>query len=185
MAAQELPRPGPREIRRESRPAAGTICYLSIMTDGGPWMSIPRTRDIFLTVLRSWHAQRNGRLLAVMAMPDVAHVLLELGSLLTASQIVAGWKVAVRHGAGYPRTFRDDFHAYELRADEAIEDYGLYMFLAPYRAKLLPLDKKWEGWWLPDPSVFQFPASLNAAGGPPQEWVNWPASRFAGLARKT
>jgi len=146
-------------------------------------MSIPRTRDIFLGVLRSWHAQRNGRLLAVMALPDVVHVLLELGNLLTASQVVTGWKVATRHAAGYPRTFRDDFNAYDLRPSEGVEDYGLYMFLAPYRAKLLPLDKKWEGWWLPDASVFKFPAELNAAGGPPEEWVTWPASRFAGLAR--
>jgi len=63
-----------------------------------------------------------------------------------------------------------------------VEDYGLYMFLTPYRARLLLSVQVWDGWWAPEPGLFQFPAGLNATGGPPEEWVNWPAARFAKLA---
>ena len=146
---------------------------------------MPRSRVVFLSALRAWHAQRNGRILAATAMPAVAYVLLELGSFLSAKQVVAGWKAALRHGAGYPQTFREEFHEYRLGRSEGIEDYGLYMFLAPYRAKLLQVSQGWDGWWVPDAGVFQFPAALNATGGPPEEWVKWPASRYPGLARGT
>ena len=184
MEPKELPRPSPHERDRSKESSAGAVYYITLTTPGNqPWLAIPRTRDVFLSALRAWHAQRNGRILATMTMPDVAHVLLELGSLLTAKQVVAGWKAAQRHGAGYPQTFRDDFQEYRLGPSETVEDYGLYMFLAPYRAKLLTVAQRWDGWWAPEPGVFQFPAALNATGGPPEEWVNWPASRFAGLAR--
>jgi len=162
---------------------AGAVYFVSLMTsEHQPWLAIPRTRDAFLTALRAWHAQRNGRILAVNALPDVAHVLMELGSLLTVSQVVSGWKAALRHGAGYSQTFRDDFQEYRLEAGEGVEDYGLYMFLAPYRSRLIPAEQIWDGWWTPEPGLFQFTASLNATGGPPEEWVKWPAARFAKLA---
>jgi hypothetical protein len=184
MEPKELPRPRPRKRDGSNESSAGAVYYVSLTTaENQPWLGMPRTRDVFLSALRSWHAQRNGRVLAATALPDVAFVLLELGSLLTAKQVVAGWKAALRHGAGYPQTFREDFHEYRLGAAEGVEDYGLYMFLAPYRAKLLSVSQGWDGWWAPDPALFQFSAALSAAGGPPEEWVNWPASRFASLAR--
>jgi hypothetical protein len=184
MEAKELPYPSPHAGGRAKESSAGAVYYVSLATAGNqPWLAVPRTRDVFLSAMRAWHAQRNGRILAVSAMPDVAYVLLELGSLLTVGQVVAGWKAALRHGAGYPQTFRDEFHEYRLGSAEGVEDYGLYMFLTPYRAKLLTVKQRWDGWWVPDPGVFQFPATLNATGGPPEEWVNWPAARFAGLAR--
>ena len=172
----DLPPPG-------NNSAARAVYFVSLATpEHQPWLAVPRTRDVFLSSLRAWHAQRNGRILAVCALPDVAHVLMEVGSLLTVGQVVSGWKAALRHGAGYAQTFRDDFSEYRVQEGEALEDYGLYLFLAPYRGRLIPATHAWDGWWLPDPSVFKFPASLNEAGGPPEEWVNWPASRFAKLA---
>jgi len=163
-------------------PPAGEVYFVTLTTADGPWLAVPRTRDVFLTVLRAWHAERNGRVLAAVALPDHAHVLVELGSLLTIGQVVAGWKAAVRRGAGYAETFDKNVREYRLEASESVEDYGLYMFLSPYRARLLLTVQVWDGWWAPEPTVFQFPAALNAMGGPPEEWVNWPASRFRGLA---
>jgi hypothetical protein len=186
MEADERSRQ-PQEIRpNANRPSPGAVHFISLSTpEHQPWLARPRTRDVFLSTLRAWHAQRNGRILAACALPDVAHVLLETGSLLSADQVVSGWKAAMRHGAGYAQTFRDDFREYRLQEGESLEDYGLYLFLAPYRTRLIPPTHVWDGWWLPDPAVFQFPASLNPSGGPPVEWVSWPASRFAGLAGGT
>src|SRR4051812_28335197 len=115
MQAKELPHPSPHDRGRTQESSAGAVYYVSLTTAGNqPWLAVPRTRDVFLSAMRAWHAQRNGRILAMTAMPDVAYVLLELGSLLTVGQVVAGWKAALRHGAGYPQTFRDEFHEYRL-----------------------------------------------------------------------
>ncbi len=171
------------ELSEQSIPPARARYFVTLTTkDHGPWLAVPRTRDAFLAVLRSWHEGRNGRILAVSALPDHVHILMELGSLLTAAQVISGWKSALRRGAGYAETFQETFREYRLDAAEAAEDYGLYMFLAPYRAHLLMTVQMWGGWWAPDLGLFKFPASLNATGGPPEEWVNWPASRFAALA---
>ena len=182
MEAEELPPQRPDAVP----PPTGAVYFVTLTTaDRQPWLAVPRTRDVFLTVLRAWHAARNGRILAVTVLPDHAHVLVELGSLLTISQVVSGWKAAVRRGAGYAQTFQEDYREYRLKESEAVEDYGLYMFLTPYRARLLLTVQTWDGWWAPEPGLFQFPAGLNATGGPPEEWINWPAARFAGLAGGT
>ena len=179
MEAEELP-PQRSDV---VPPPAGTVYFVTLATaERQPWLAVPRTRDVFMSVLRAWQAERNGRILAVTVMPDHAHVLVELGRLLTIGQVVSGWKAAVRRGAGYAQTFQDNAREYRLEASEAVEDYGLYMFLAPYRAHLLTIVQGWDGWWAPEPGLFQFTASLNTFGGPPEEWVNWPAARFAGLA---
>jgi hypothetical protein len=183
MEADERPSQPPEARPAASNSSPGAVYFVSLSTpEHQPWLAVPRTRDVFLSTLRAWHAQRNGRVLAVCALPDVAHVLVELGSLLSVGQVVSGWKAALRHGAGYAQTFRDDSREYRLQEGESLEDYGLYLFLAPYRTRMIPPTHVWDGWWLPDPSVFQFPAALNAAGGPPDEWVAWPSSRFAKLA---
>ncbi|MEJ1973209.1 MAG: hypothetical protein WDM96_12335 [Lacunisphaera sp.] len=173
----------PMELPEKPIPPAAARYFITLVTkDHGPWLAVPRTRDAFLAVLRAWHEGRNGRILAVSALPDHVHILMELGSLLTAGQVVSGWKAAVRRATGYAETFHENFREHRLAEAEAVEDYGLYMFLAPYRARLLLAIQTWDGWWAPVADVFQFPASLNAMGGPPEEWVNWPAARFAGLA---
>lgn len=181
MARMEAEEVSPQRPKA-APPPAGEVYFVTLTTADGPWLAVPRTRDVFLTVLRAWHAERNGRILAAVALPDHAHVLVELGSLLTISQVVASWKAAVRRGAGYAQTFDNNVREYRLEASESVEDYGLYMFLSPYRARLLLTVQAWDGWWTPEPGLFQFPAALNAMGGPPEEWVNWPASRFRGLA---
>ena len=165
-----------------TQPARARYFVTLVTKDHGPWLAVPRTRDAFLAVLRAWHEGRNGRILAVSTLPDHVHILMELGSLLTAGQVVSGWKAALRHGAGYAETFQEDFREYRLGEADEVEDYAQYIFLVPYRAKLLLPVQLWGGWWAPEPGLFKFPAALNEAGGPPEEWVNWPASRFAGLA---
>lgn len=125
--------------------------------------------------------ERNGRILAVMAMPDHADILLELGGSITAAQVVANWKAAMRRGAGYPETFERDFTGHRLRATENPEDYALYLYLQPYRAGLLQHDERWAGWWLPEAGAFKFTGELTAEGCPPEEWLAWPEEKFAGL----
>lgn len=162
--------------------AAGQVYFLTLATQGRqPWLIRPRTRDVFLAVLRAWHQEKDGRVLAAQIMPEHAHVLLELGPALTPMQLVARWKAAMRRAAGYAETFEDASRGHRLRVGEDPEDYALYMYLHPYRASMVQPEETWPGWWLPDPAVFRFPAELDPRGCPPPEWVVWPAERFAGL----
>ena len=182
MEPGELPKQRTEEMQRGRNSSAGERIFVTLVTkDRQPWLAVPRTRDVFLAVLRAWHSERNGNILAAVAMPDHAHLLIELGNLLTVDQLVARWKSTTRRGAGYADTFEHDFSGHRLRESENPEDYGLYMFLHPYRARLLKPDESWPGWWLPDAAKFKFPAMLNGAGGPPQEWVEWPVERFSTL----
>lgn len=166
---------------RASRPVA--LHFLTLYTENyQPWLAVPRTRDVFLAVLRSWHEERNGRILAATIMPDHSHVLVELGNHLPVDQVISGWKASTRRAAGYPQTFRRDFRAYPVRDFAEAEQYALYIYLHPYRARLCYPTEKWPGNWLPDPSLFQFGTMLGPTGTPPVEWVEWPDERFARLA---
>jgi putative transposase len=165
------------------RSSAGGLYFVTLITPGRePWLATARTRDVFLAVVRAWNSEGNGHVLAATVMPDHVHVLIELGDRVTVGQVVAGWKSATRRGAGYAETFQNDFREHRLRVTEDAEDYGMYIFLHPYRAGLLKPPERWAGWWSPDPGSFRFTSGLDNNGCPPAEWVDWPDEKFAGLS---
>lgn len=147
-----------------------------------PWLAHRKNHAVLLSVLRSWHDEQRGSVLAATVMPDHVHVLFQLGPELTVGQAVARWKSGMRKVVGYAEAFQRDFWEHRLREAEDAENYALYAYLNPYRAGLLRQDEVWPGWWAPEPAIFRFSAALDANGGPPQEWVDWPEVKFAGLA---
>lgn len=162
--------------------SAAQVYFLTLATPGRqPWLERPRTRDVFLSVLRSWHMGREGRVLAAIVMPDHAHVLLEPGRSTGPLQLVARWKSAMRFGAGYAETFDESPRGHKLYPGQEPEDYAFYMFLHPYRAGLIQPDETWPGWWLPEPALFRFPLQLGPDGTVPPEWLVLPRERFIGL----
>ena len=104
-----------------------------------------------------------------------------LGTDLTLGQCVGRWKFVARQAAEYREDWQRDFWEHRLWERESREDYALYMFLNPYRAALVPSEKRWPWWWTPDPQMFQFSGQLSASGGPPPEWIGWSDERFAAL----
>ncbi len=147
-----------------------------------PWLTASNAGGPGLAVLRNWHAEGRGRVLAASIMPNHGHILFELGPALTVGQTVARWKSAMRKAAGYAGEFQRDFWEHRVREIEDEEDYALYIFLNPYRAGLLAVECTWPGWWTPDSNLFRFSAGLDGDGAPPAEWVDQPDDRFAGLA---
>ena len=112
---------------------------------------------------------------AFTTMPDHVHWTLQLGERLALGQVVAKFKSLTRpflaaRTLGWQRNYYD----HELRPDDSVEDYALYVFLNPYRAKLLPADQSWAGWWSGAPVSLRFIAQLNANGSPPPEWIVQP-----------
>lgn len=170
-----------------NQPASGIarpeVRFLTLFTSGRqPWLGVPRTRDVFLAVLRAWHMERNGRALAVQAMPDHVHVLFESGRSVETRQVVARWRAAHRRGAGYAETFEESYRDHCLATGESVEEYAQYMFMEPYRKGLVNPAERWAGWWLPEDTPLIFTAALVREGLPPREWLAWPPDKFAGLA---
>jgi REP element-mobilizing transposase RayT len=169
--------PDPATLRNDA-----PVRFVTLFTTGRqPWLGVPRTRDVFLAVLRAWHMERSGRVLAVQAMPDHVHVLCESGRAADMVQVVSRWRAALRRGAGYAQTFDDTFREHLLAPTENPEDYAQYMILEPYRKGLLKDEEAWAGWWLPEGTSLIFTAALVARGTPPREWLAWPADKFAQL----
>jgi len=132
--------------------------------------------------IRIWHEEGEGVILAATVMPDHVHVLFKLGSRLDVGRCVSRWKTVGRRTSDYLGGWQRDFWERRVRDDESPEDYALYILLNPYRAGLAKRGEAWAGWWAPTPARFRFSTMLGPQGVPPEEWIDWPAEKFAGLA---
>jgi len=183
MEPQRLPVRQTDNLHKGRLSIAGAQYFITLVArHRKPWLTDLRAREATLAVLRSWHAEDQGRVLAATVMPDHVHVLFELGDPLTVGQTIARWKAETRKGIEYAEDFQRDFWEHMLLKAEDIEDYALYVFLNPYRAGLLSAGHSWSGWLAPVPGLFRFTAALDGKGAPPREWIEWPDERFAGLA---
>ncbi len=179
----------PLPVRQTDRMHTGRISIIGeryfvtlVMERRQPWLAGSEAKSMLLEVLRRWPEEGQGEVLAATVMPDHVHVLFQLGIKLTLGQTIARWKGEARKSVGYTGAFQRDFWEHRLRESEAVEDYALSVFLNPYRAGLLRAEGIWPGWWASRPSMFQFTAILSGNGAPPNEWIDWSAARFAGLA---
>jgi putative transposase len=162
--------------------APGAIYFATFVTaDRVPWLVERRATAALLGVLGGWHAEGDGVVLAATVMPDHVHVLFELGSRLDIGRCISRWKTVGRKQAGYAGEWQRDFWEHRLRIDESWDDYGLYLFLNPYRAGLIAQNVVWPGWWAPDPKCFKFMELLGPQGEPPKEWIEWSDEKFADL----
>ncbi|MBK9990890.1 MAG: transposase [Verrucomicrobia bacterium] len=110
---------------------------------------------------------------AFAVMPDHVHWLFTLGRRLTLGRVLSRWKTQTKGAlqlAGLD--WQRDFYEHQLRPDEAMEPYALYIFLNPYRAGLLTADDAWAHWHCPVPGRFDFTTHLSSNGAPPSEWID-------------
>jgi len=116
-------------------------------------------------------ARGDTQTLAATVMPDHTHWLFQLGGRLTFGRVVARLKTETRSvlaegGLAWQR----DFFEHRLRAEERVEDYGRYIFLNPYRARLRA-GAGWPGWLCVRPERFRSLELLNEDGSPPRAWI--------------
>ena len=105
-------------------------------------------------------------------MPDHVHILMELGRRLTIGQVVGKWKTLtgkklIGHGLSWQR----DFFEHTLRPDDDQESCGFYIFMNPYKARLVGLNETWPWWKLDRPREFAFSAMMKEGGIPQSEWL--------------
>lgn len=163
--------------------AEGSVYFLTLVTkDRVPWMKPQTNCSLVKAVLTQWQSERDGTIIGAIVMPDHLHALVELSSALSVGRLVARWKTKTMEATNYAGRWQRDFWEHRLRCEESWDDFGLYMFLNPYRAGLTATDCQWHGWYCPNPSRFGFMQALKSPGVPPPEWIGWPADRFRSLA---
>ncbi len=105
-------------------------------------------------------------------MPDHIHWLFQLGERLTLGRAVAKWKADTRKMlANNGLEWQRDFFERRVRKEERLEVYGLYIFLNPYRKKLLAPNAIWPHWRAWQPMAFEFCGKMLKGNLPQQEWL--------------
>jgi putative transposase len=125
-----------------------------------------------LRIFSELHADHDAVVHAATVMPDHIHLLLTLGTRLRLGQLVGKVKSVSRKEAADKWRWQDDFFERRLRGHESLEDYARYIFMNPYRRRLLPLHERWPWWYCPDESQFQFTALVAQEKTVPAEWIH-------------
>ena len=126
-----------------------------------------------LDILRAGHDAREWHIIAATCMPDHMHVLFRLSEKHTVGQCVGRWKFQSRHASedAAANQWQRDFWEHRLRPEDESEKYGFYIFLNPYRARLIDCEKPWLWTWFPNYDHFAFSEHLEANRTPPPEWL--------------
>ena len=94
-------------------------------------------------------------ILAATIMPDHVPLLLRLGARLTLDRVIAKWKAQVsRSSSNF--AWQANYFEHRLRPEESVERYAWYVFMNPYRARLIGVDDCWPGWWPTSQSAWNF-----------------------------
>lgn len=113
----------------------------------------------------AWHVH------AAVIMPDHLHLLITLGGRLTLGQAIGRLKSKTRARlAEINLLWQGNYFDRHLRPDDLIEDVLRYVFLNPYRAKLLALNEHYEWTWLGTEEAVWF-TSLTDDARPFPEWL--------------
>ncbi len=117
-------------------------------------------------------------------MPDHIHLLFRLKGRLQIGQVIGKMKAITKpilEGAGL--TWQRDFHEHRLRPDELANPYAFYIYMNPYREKLLSREEVWPYWYQNPNEDFDFLGMLESQLYPPKEWITCDVEKF-GLRRE-
>lgn len=152
--------------------SSGANYFITLCTKNrAPVLTQKGTATRIMDTLLSMHGANDMELLAATSMPDHAHLLLTLGGRLRLGQMMGKFKAQSRDQGRVSWHWQEDGFEHRLRHIEAIEDYGFYIFMNPYRAGLCPLATAWPWWICPHPSAFRFLDALNANQTVPAAWL--------------
>lgn len=150
----------------------GARYFLTLCTqDRQPVLTSAPVPDSIRATLHSLHPA-DATVLAATIMPDHVHLLFTLGARLTLGQVMGKFKTLSRNHGFTAWHWQEDGFDHRLRPEESLEDYGFYIFMNPYRARLLPVSQAWPFWVCPEPTQFRFTAHLAPHGTPPPEWLD-------------
>ena len=122
--------------------------------------------------LRSLHREGAIELYCATVMPDHIHLLYRLGQSLSVSQVQAKYKRFTRPILeSVELSWQTNFYEHRLRADDSTELFARYVFLNPYRKRLITCDETWPWWVLSRQYKPEFIGSLRSGELPHPEWL--------------
>ena len=143
------PRKGYGALRkgRHSSPGADYFLTICLQRPSAALTDAEVSQACLTEVCRLENAQAL-MLRSAVIMPDHLHLLVTLGMTADLSSVVRLFKgrltpILRQHGAAWQQSFYD--HC--LHPDEDRLPVFLYMFLNPYRKKLIPVDRQWPGYY--------------------------------------
>lgn len=105
-------------------------------------------------------------------MPDHLHVLFTLGERLPLSRVVAKLKTLTRVDLGAGNRWQENYFDHRLRPEASLEPFARYIFLNPYRKRLLSVDAAWSGWIRNRNYTPEFFEHLRGGSFPRREWLS-------------
>jgi putative transposase len=152
--------------------SAGAIYFITVCTKRrAPILARYGTGSRVTETLLSMHTSGDVKLTAATLMPDHAHLLFTLGERLEVGQVMGKFKTKSRDQGRAAWHWQDDGFEHRLRPTEAVEDYGFYIFMNPYRAGLCPLAAPWPWWVCPNRLSLSFLSLLAPEDAVPKEWL--------------
>ena len=140
-----------------------------------PGLHSPPVATAIRKSLDTLHVAGDFRLIAATVMPDHIHVLGTLGHRLALKSVIAKFKTLARSTlAAEHLVFQPNFYDHRLRHDDPKEAFARYIFLNPYRARLIPFDATWPHWWRWGDLRFDFESIFAQTGRIPAPWLDEP-----------
>jgi REP element-mobilizing transposase RayT len=150
----------------------GARYFVTCCTQGrAATLAAPDEASRLLNVFGDLHACGDALFCAATVMPDHIHLLFTLGSRLCFAQVLGKLKSLGRAQGHVAWRWQENAFERQLRADESSENFGLYIFMNPYRAGLCSMRERWPWWFCPDPHELGFMDMLKPGGTPPTEWL--------------
>ena len=105
-------------------------------------------------------------------MPEHVHILGTLGEKLTLSQTIAKLKVVTKPFLQIDGlTWHRNYYDHRLSRKTNTDTFARYIYLNPYRRKLLPITEQWSHWMLNKTYRPDFLEQLEANQLPPSKWL--------------
>jgi putative transposase len=144
------PYPGYESLRR-GRFSQSASCYFLTLTTHGRRTGLNALiiASVIKREITALEQDGSWQLHAAVIMPDHLHLLVTLGRRLTLGQAMGRLKAKTASIlAEACLRWQGNYFDHQLRPNDLIDDVMLYIFLNPYRAKLLPCSALYEWTWL-------------------------------------
>ncbi len=157
---------------RVSRP--GCIYFLTITTtERKTDLTSHSLATQIKDVLRALYLAKDFTLHCGTIMPDHIHILGTLGERLSLSQVISKFKVVTKDTLQRANlAWHRNYYDHRLRHKVNTNSFARYIFLNPYRRKLLSNQETWPHWILNKNYKPEFLQQLDNDNLPPLEWID-------------
>jgi putative transposase len=170
-------RRGAKALRRARFSVRGGTYFLTLCTnDRAKGLNEPTIVGQIKDELSSAESDEIIQCHAGVIMSDHLHLLISLFSKLSLSQFVARLKVKTRDDLRiFGLIWQSNFYEHRLRPNDQMEDVIRYIYLNPFRAKLIPCSPSaamsYPHFWLGAEEAEWFRPTLSESSTPFPEWL--------------